>query len=55
VFEFTEEHRMRVVENRMLGKIFWPKKEEMAGGWKRPRNEELHKFYASPNIIRVIK
>jgi hypothetical protein len=40
-------------ENRVIRKIFRPKREEVAGGWRRLHNEELH--YASPNIIRVIK
>jgi hypothetical protein len=31
------------------------KTKEMAGGWRKLHNEELHKFYASPNIIRVMK
>jgi hypothetical protein len=39
----------------MLRRIFEPKREEVAGGWRRLHNEELHNFYASPNIIRVIK
>jgi hypothetical protein len=42
-------------ENRVLRRIFGPKREEVAGGWRRLRNEELHNLYASPNIIRVIK
>jgi hypothetical protein len=36
-------------------KIFGPKREEVAGGWRRLHNEELHNLYASQNIIRVIK
>jgi hypothetical protein len=44
-----------VSEKRMLRKIFGPKKEGMAGGWKRLDNEELHNLYVSPNIISVIK
>jgi hypothetical protein len=44
-----------VFENRVLRKIFGPKREEVAGGWRRLHNEELHNLYASPNIIRVIK
>jgi hypothetical protein len=43
-----EEHRLTVFENRVL-------MEEVAGGWRRLHNEEVHKLYASPNIIRVIK
>jgi hypothetical protein len=38
----------------LLRRIFGPKKDEMAGGWKRLHNEELHNLYASP-IVRVIK
>jgi hypothetical protein len=49
-----EEYRLRVYENRVL-RIFGPKREEMAGGWGRLHNEELHNLYASPHIIRVIK
>jgi hypothetical protein len=43
-------------QNRALRKIFEPKWEEVAGGWRRLHNEELHNnLYTSPNIIRVIK
>jgi hypothetical protein len=42
-------------ENRVLRRTFGPKREEMAGGWRRLHNEELHNLYASPTIIRVIK
>jgi hypothetical protein len=42
-------------ENRVLRRIHGPKREEVAGGWRRLHNEELHNLYASPNIIRVIK
>jgi hypothetical protein len=41
--------------NRVLRGIFGPKREEMAGGWRRLHNKELHNLYPSPNIIRVIK
>jgi hypothetical protein len=44
-----------VFENRVLRRIFGPKREEVAGDWRRQHNEELHNFYASLNIIRVIK
>jgi hypothetical protein len=50
-----EEHRLRVSENRVLRGVFRPKREEMAAGWRRLHNEELHNLYASRNIIRVIK
>jgi hypothetical protein len=36
-------------------RIFGPKREEVAGGWRRLHNEELHNLYTSPNMIRVIK
>jgi hypothetical protein len=49
------EHRPRAFENRVLRREFGPKREEVVGGWRRPRNEELHNLYASPNIFRVIK
>jgi hypothetical protein len=42
-------------ESRVLRKIFGPKTEEVAGGWIRRQNEELHNLYASPNIIRMVK
>jgi hypothetical protein len=48
-------HRLRVSENRVQRKIFGPKREEVAGGWRRLHNEELHNLYASPMIIRAIK
>jgi hypothetical protein len=46
---------MRVFENRVLRRIFGRKREEVVGSRRRLHNEELHNFYASPNIIRVIK
>jgi hypothetical protein len=44
-----------VFENRVLRRIFGPKREEMIEGWGRLHNGELHNLYDSPNIIRVIK
>jgi hypothetical protein len=46
---------LSVFENRVLKTIIGPKKEEVAGDWRRLHNEELHNLYAPPNIIRVIK
>jgi hypothetical protein len=50
-----EEHRLRVFENRVLKRIFGPKRDEVTGGWKKLHNEELHGLYSSPSIVRVIK
>jgi hypothetical protein len=44
-----------VFENRMQRRIFGPKQEEVARGWRRWHNVEIRNFYASPSIIRVIK
>jgi hypothetical protein len=44
-----------VFQNRVLRGIFGYKREEVAGGWRRPHNEDLHDLYASSNIIRAIK
>jgi hypothetical protein len=50
-----EEHRLRVFENRVLRKIYGPKKDEVTGGWRELHNEELHNLYFSANIIRMSK
>jgi hypothetical protein len=50
-----EERRLRVFENRVLKKIFGPKRHEVAGGWRELRNEERHNLYPSPCVIRMIK
>jgi hypothetical protein len=42
-------------ENRVLRKIFGPKRDEVIGGWRKPHNEELHNLYCSPSIIRIIE
>jgi hypothetical protein len=46
---------MRRFENRVLRRIFGPKREEITGYWRKLRNEELHNLYSSPNIIRMMK
>jgi len=54
-YALREEYKFRVFENRVLTRIFGPKKEEVAGRWRRLHNgEELHNLYPSPNIIGVI-
>jgi hypothetical protein len=50
-----EEHRLRVFENRVLRRIFGPKRDEVTGEWRKLHNEELHILYSSQNIIRQIK
>jgi hypothetical protein len=46
---------MRVFENRVLRRIFGPKKDGVTGGWRKLYNEELHNLYSSQSIIRIIK
>jgi hypothetical protein len=53
--ELREEHRLRVFENRVLRRIFGPKRDEVKGGWRKLHNEELHNLYSSPSIIRMMK
>jgi hypothetical protein len=50
-----EEHRLRVFENRVLRRIFVPKKNKVKGEWRKLHSGELHNFYSSPDIIRQIK
>jgi hypothetical protein len=50
-----EEHRLRVFENRVLRRIFGPKRDEVTGEWRKLHNEKLHKLYSSPDIIRQVK
>jgi hypothetical protein len=50
-----EEHRLRVFENRVLRRIFGPKRDEVTGGWRKLHSEDLHNLYSSPSIIRMIK
>jgi hypothetical protein len=49
----SEEYRLRVFENRVLRRIFRPKRDEMIGGWRRQHNEELENLYFPPSIIRM--
>jgi hypothetical protein len=50
-----EEHRLKVFENRVLRRIFGPKRDEVTGEWRQLHNKELHDLYSSPSIIRRIK
>jgi hypothetical protein len=44
-----------VLENRVLRRVFGPKRDEVTGEWRKLHNEELNDLYFSPNIVRVIK
>jgi hypothetical protein len=50
-----EERRLRVVENRVLRRIFGQKIDDVAGGWRKLHNEGLHNLYSSTIVIRIIK
>jgi len=49
------ESRLRVFENRVLKRIFGPRKDEVKGEWRKLHNEELNDLYYSPTIVRVIQ
>ena len=49
------EHRLRVSENRVLRRIFGPKRDKVTGEWRKLHNEELNDMHSSPNIVQVIK
>jgi hypothetical protein len=50
-----DEHRMRMFENRVLWKIFGPRRDGVTEDWKRLQKKELYVLYSSPNIVCVIK
>jgi hypothetical protein len=50
-----EERSLRVFENRVLRRIFGPKRDEVTGDWRKLHNEELHDLCCSPALVRVIK
>jgi hypothetical protein len=49
-----KQDRLGLFENRVLRRIFGPKREKVVGGWRRLHNEELHNLYTSPNIVNTI-
>jgi hypothetical protein len=50
-----EERRLRVFENKMLRRIFGPKREKVRKEWRKLHNEELNDLYSSLNTVQVIK
>ena len=50
-----EERRLKVFENRVLRKVFGPKRDKVTGKWIKLRNEELNDLYSLPNNLRVVK
>jgi hypothetical protein len=50
-----EEHRLRVFENRVLRRTLGPERDKVTGGWIKFHNEERHKLYFSPHIVRMTK
>ena len=50
-----EEHRLGVFENRVLRRIFGPRRDGVTGEWRKLHNEELNDLYSLPNIVQVIK
>jgi hypothetical protein len=47
-----EETKLRVFENRLLRRLFGPKRDEVTREWKKLHNKELNDLYCSPNIVR---
>jgi len=52
---FRKERRLRVFENRVLRKVFGPKRDEVTGELRKLHNEELSVLYSLPNIVGVVK
>jgi len=52
---FREEHRPRVFENRVLKRIFLPKRDKMTGEWRKLHKAEFNDLYSSPSVVQVIK
>jgi hypothetical protein len=46
-----EERRLRVFENKVLRRLFGPRRDEVTGDWRRMHNEELNDLYSSPNTV----
>ena len=52
---FREERRLPVFENRVLRRVFGPRRDEVTGEWRKLHNEELRDLYSLPNIVQVVK
>jgi hypothetical protein len=50
-----EERRLRVLANRVLGRIFEPKRDQVTDEWRKVHTEELNDMYSSPKSVRMIK
>jgi hypothetical protein len=50
-----EGRRLKVFENRVLRRLFGPKRDKLTGEWRKPHNYELGDLYPSPNIVQVYK
>jgi len=55
VADIAEGKEAEVFQNRVLRRIFGPRRDEVTGEWRRLHNEELNDLYSSPNIVRIIK
>jgi hypothetical protein len=50
-----EERRLKMFENRVLRRVFGPKRDEVTGEWRKLHNEELNNLDSLPSIVRVVK
>jgi hypothetical protein len=55
LFTLKEEHRLRMLVNRVLRRMYGPKRDEVTGRWVKLHNEELRDLYSSPSLIGMIK
>ena len=51
----SEEHRLRVFENRVVRRIFGPERDKVTGEWRKLHKEEFNDLYCSPSVCRIIK
>jgi hypothetical protein len=50
-----KEHRLGVFENKVLKRIFGPKRDKVIGEWRKLHNKELRDLYSSLSIVRIVK